>query len=540
MGTKIQRRRVSDVTIPALPEKVGADPGRVGRELSAAFRQQNELALDALRTQARKKNNLDAINARAQFRSDLRGKRLDISENKKGANATVELQTQSQEAAEALRDSYLSNMSEGAQLIFRGMAESDMNSHLNSVARHIAQQQGIYQKQTEEAMLTSAINKVQDQPDAFDVEWTRVQADMESMHEGEDITATMDEYYNSMRAAQIESMIDSDFEAADLWLEENKDQIDLSMYKKAKRVINHQRQAVETANRLAEAEAKKQKEAEWHAYRGNVYRAVESDDVTPAELMEIRRAVLRSDLPVQGEHGADWLINKIDAKAKQLQEGGANVFKEYDPGTEAQIREWVNINPREIEKRGGEGYIWGMVGRGRHGGLTSKQAEAFVNKLRKPEEKNPRLRGAYNMLKVGMKNDIFKRTEDEEEGRTEEEVFENLTTYNDILTQLDERVAQGEDPIKAANELLNPYIEQAVDENYGLVFRSLFGGGRALVKETIGLFSDEESELPVEEPPAPKSFTGEIERPVKRQEPEAKAGTKPKLLKYNPQTGRLE
>jgi len=293
--------------------------------------------------------------------------------------------------------------------------------------------------------------------------------------------------------AVFDSLIIQSPELAEVFINNNEPLIGKTLVNKYRVDIAKGKKEAEsaqiTAKNLVEAEAKKVKEKEWSDLRQNTYQQIEGDNVDSAALMELRKNVLYSDLPVKGEHNKDWLINKIDSKAKDLNEGTPNTFKEFDPETEAILRRQVDTRPEEIEALGGTDYIWDFVGRGKDGGITSKQAEEFQKTFESDDIKKqlstPDFKQATAILDLALDRAVFLSDANDDTDLDDAQAIENRTIHSEMYAEVERRYLDPENKktaVQLANDLLAPYTEKK-SNGFWNKFVELFGGGPTVLEQ---------------------------------------------------------
>ena len=159
----------------------------------------------------------------------------------------------------------------------------------------------------------------------------------------------------------------------------------------------------------------------------------------------------------------DWKA-RSRARSKAINDGKKDPFKEYDPGKRAEISRLLRTNLRGLEELGGEDYIYGLVGKGTQGGLTTEQAEKYADDYRKrnePEDatdplKQETYKQAAGSLDLFRKNWHFIEAEVGDD-IDDAEASENEYTYGKLVEELEARVKKGEEPYTVLEDIMKPF-----------------------------------------------------------------------------------
>lgn len=195
---------------------------------------------------------------------------------------------------------------------------------------------------------------------------------------------------------------------------------------------------------------------------------------------EVERSALD---PVGGAGTKMWWIEKIESRAK----GKTDPFKEYDPKALSGVKRKVNTQPDKVDLLTD---IWGPVGKGKDGGITSDQAQQAQNTL------NTRLKNTPQAKRLGQAEDYLKRL------RTKyawsEEPLENEESYykwQDAINQYAEKNPD-DDVLAWVQEQLKPDEQNFIE--------------RLLNIATLGLAFEPE----LKEPPAKKEKRFKIKKTI--------------------------
>jgi len=174
-------------------------------------------------------------------------------------------------------------------------------------------------------------------------------------------------------------------------------------------------------------------------------------------------AIERIGVDLSGDQKFAWK-QRWRARAKSINAGEKDPFKLYDPGKRAEVSRLLRTDLPELEKRGGEDYIYGLVGLGTKGGLTTEQAERYADDFRKrnePEDPtNPLKQETYKQAAGSL--DLFRRNWHFIEAEVgddidDEEAAKNEYTYGKLVEELEARVKEGEEPYAVLEDIMKPF-----------------------------------------------------------------------------------
>jgi len=155
---------------------------------------------------------------------------------------------------------------------------------------------------------------------------------------------------------------------------------------------------------------------------------------------------------------------KLSARSKAINKGEKDPFKVYDPGKRAEISRLLRTDLRGLEALGGEDYIYGLVGKGTQGGLTTEQAEKYADDYRKrnePEDPtNPLKQETYKQASGSL--DLFRKNwhfieAEPGDDIDDAEASENEYTYGKLVEELEARVKEGEEPYTVLEDIMKPF-----------------------------------------------------------------------------------
>jgi len=215
---------------------------------------------------------LDAINAETELEDYTRGRKVEASQLT-GKDA-LDIYPAYQKDIDDRIQQMSGKLSEGARVRFTQLANASRKSYLDSIATHVASQVKVFKKDSREAWLNGRTASVTENPLSFDRELEKGNAVIDATTSGPETALEKEKFYDVLRSAQLQSLVNSDPQLALQYISENREGIGKKLTDEFEQKAHTRQKQLDEEERTRQAELDKKLKAMEKAYHDGEKRSI--------------------------------------------------------------------------------------------------------------------------------------------------------------------------------------------------------------------------------------------------------------------------